>query len=415
MYVVRPSIPLLTINTSRSELQSGALNNIEVSVENNGFEPVYDVTLTVNTPGGIGLIGSDGRWSLGTIEAGKAKSIILALYIPPYQSSSVTQITFSLSYYDSTNSFKTEARALSFLIYPLGRKSPLAVQVTPSEIHTGVINNVTVRIANNAPYDLKNLEVTVSSPQATLLGTDNLWSFEKLQSGKYVDIPLKLYPQSATITSIQLTLSTSYYDELNILNQEARTISLLARGLIDIKVTNIAIAPETVTSGSPFSVSVTITNIGTTTAFGVSATIEQAPWFRIIGRQTVFIGDVQVNVPASFTMSFIALNITQPTVIGSISITQRPTNMTRPFNITRPSGGIQPTIKVTLSYMDNLRTRHIQTLEIPITYSTTTTQTYTTRQQTQAAGFPISNVLVLAIAVGVSFIAGYLIARRRVK
>jgi hypothetical protein len=420
MYVVRPSIPILTINTLRSELQSGALNNIEVSVENNGLEPVYDVMLTVNTPGGIGLIGSDGRWSLGTIEPGKAKSTILTLYIPPYQSSSVTQITFSLSYYDSTSSLKTETRALSFLISPLGRKSPLAIQVTPSEVYTGVINNVTVRIANNAPYDLKNLEVTVSSPQATLLGTDNLWSFEKLQSGKYIDIPLKLYPQSATVTSVQLALSTSYYDELNILNQEARTISLLARGLIDIKVTNIAVAPETVTPGYPFSVSVTITNIGTVTASGVSATIEQAPWFRIVGRQTVFIGDVQVNAPASFTMSFIALNITQPIAVSSIGITQRPitqrpTNMTRPFNITRPSEGIQPTIRVALSYMDNLRTRHTQTLEIPITYSTTTTQTYITRQQTQAAGFPISNVLVLAIAIGVSFIAGYLIARRRVK
>ncbi|MEM2755646.1 MAG: hypothetical protein QW563_07775, partial [Candidatus Methanomethylicia archaeon] len=415
MYVVRPLIPLLTINTSRGELQSGTINIIDLSVKNNGAEAVYDIILTVSTPGGIGLIGSDGKWSLGTIEPGRFKTLNLTLYIPPYQSSSTMQITFSLSYYDSTNNFKTESRTLSFLIAPLIQKSPLTIQVTPSEIYTGITNNVTLRITNNALYDLKNLKITLSSSQAILLDTDNIWSIEKLPSGKYLDISLKLYPQSATITSIQLALSISYYDELNILNQEARSINLLARGLVDLKVTNIAIAPETVVLGQPFSVSVTITNTGTITASGVSATIEQEPWFRIVGRQTVFIGDIQVNVPTSFTMSFIALNITQPTAARTISITQRPINMTRPFNITGSSRSIQPTIKVTLSYMDNLRTRHTQTLEIPITYSTTTMQTYTTRQQTQTTGFPISNVLVLAVAVGISFMVGYLIARRRVK
>ncbi len=409
MYVTRPSIPLLTINASRNEFQSGAINSIELSVKNNGAEAVYDTILTINTPGGTGLIGSDGKWSLGTIEPGEFKILNLTLYIPPYQSSSIMQITFSLNYYDSTNSFKTEARTLSFFIAPSNQKYPLTIQTTPSEVYTGITNNVTVRIINNALYDLKNLRVRVSSSQAILLDTDNIWSIEKLPSGKHLSIPLKLYPQSTTITYIQLALSISYYDELNILNQEDRAINLLARGLIDLKATNIAIAPETVISGQPFSVSVTITNTGTITAYGVSATIEQKPWFRIIGRQTVFIGDVQVNAPTSFTMSFIALNVTQPIAVHITNITQRP------FNITGSSRSIQPTIKVTLSYMDNLRTQHTQILEIPITYFATTTQTYTTKQQTQAIGFPISNILMLAIAVGISFMAGYLIAKRRVK
>lgn len=388
MYVLRPDLAMFSITPSVEELSAGSMNNLQLIVRNNGLTPIYDMSLAVNVQPGIGLMGSDGKWVIGMLKPQEFKVLNLTVYVPPYQAASTVQFTFTVSYYDSSSILKTETRVLSFIINPSSQISPIAVQASPPEISSGTVNNVSILFLNKGSYEVKDLRVTVSIPlaQAVLLNSDGTWSIGSINPDELKEITLSIYPQLTATTSVQVTLSIAYYDEYGTFRQEVRSINLLVRGLVNIELIDVSIAPDKIVSGQPFSVSITVTNTGTIPAYATSAYVKPQQWFKPLGSQTVFIGDLQVNAPTSFTISLIALNTTQ----------------------------LKQKLELTLTYMDNLRRHHSIMFEIPVEYSLEGLKpTKTTPQQPQPVG--VSNILIYVALTAISFILGYLIARRKHK
>jgi len=133
---------------------------------------------------------------------------------------------------------------------------------------------------------------------------------------------------------------TTYFDEDSWLSQsETHQLTVLLRGLIEISLTDFAVIPSTPRSGSPFSITVTITNIGTSTAYAAYAVadLEGLP-LSTFGPRSTYIGNIETNLPTTFTVNLLVGNTTE-------------TSMKLP---------------VTLRYMDNLRSLDNVTFEIPI-------------------------------------------------
>jgi len=122
-------------------------------------------------------------------------------------------------------------------------------------------------------------------------------------------------------------------------NTISKPVYFLLRGFIILKISSISIIPRTPQVGQPFSITITLINIGTTTAYAVSATpiLEGLP-VEVFGEESVFIGNIVVNTPTVFTINLILGNTTKNTIEIPIKIT----------------------------YMDNLRTEHSITFKVTI-------------------------------------------------
>ncbi|MCJ7610033.1 hypothetical protein MUP00_10275, partial [Candidatus Bathyarchaeota archaeon] len=107
-----------------------------------------------------------------------------------------------------------------------------------------------------------------------------------------------------------------------------RSLGLLSRGVVDLKLVDYSIIPETPYPGQIFSLTVTLTNMGTIPASAVTATPNLTSAFTIFGARSVFVGDVLVDNPVTFTLS---------------------------LQVSKETGAAPLEIVVELSYLDNLR------------------------------------------------------------
>jgi hypothetical protein len=154
--------------------------------------------------------------------------------------------------------------------------------------------------------------------------------------------------------------------------------------MIDIKVTDFSVIPEQITPGRIFSITGTITNIGTITASAVTATPHLPEGFIMFGSRSVFIGDMQVNTPTTFTLSIQATNATKPNSYQ---------------------------IPVELSYNDNLRNPLSTTLSVPVDIQEKTTTT-TTTTGTTTSSWGIMSISPYIIVAAIALATGYLIGKR---
>ncbi len=114
---------------------------------------------------------------------------------------------------------------------------------------------------------------------------------------------------------------------------------MLLRGLIQISLTDMAVIPSNPRPGSAFSITLTVTNIGTSTAYAAYAipAIQGLP-IRVFGPRSVYIGNIEPNLPTTFTVNLQLENTTDKTL----------------------------ELPIHLSYLDNLRTPYNLTLTVPI-------------------------------------------------
>jgi hypothetical protein len=163
---------------------------------------------------------------------------------------------------------------------------------------------------------------------------------------------------------------------------------VVSRGIIDIKVTDFTTIPERPSPGQIFSVTVTLTNMGTITASAVTATPVQTQNIRVFGSRSIFIGDMQVNSPTTFTVTLITSNNTSP---GRYEI------------------------PIQLTYYDNLRTLYTVNISIPVLIGGGQQATVTRASQQGQGGVAevmgVQWIYYIVIAI-ISLVVGIYIGRR---
>jgi len=211
----------------------------------------------------------------------------------------------------------------------------------------------------------------------------------RLEAGSNASVYTEIYvAPTTTAPTATLTVTATYLDEdLQIVRSDDYRLIVLLRGSIEISLTDIAVIPSTPVSGSPFSITVTVTNIGTSTASAAYAipTLGNIP-VRPFGSRSVYIGNIEVNLPTAFTLNLQLDNTTESST----------------------------TIPVVLSYMDNLRTAHNITFSVPITITPKTSSTSTTQQRGYSIlGIPLFTfVALLAVFAAIIVISVFLMRRR---
>lgn len=363
-------------------LNVGEINTVKVSVENFGNTILKNITIGITASPPLNLIENDGKIYLGTLKLNEKEDTTLKIYVAQ-TSQTTSTLTFAVTYYDDTGNLKSETRYITFLLNTTVKLSPISIKVNPTTLIAGKINNLEITLTNEGNTIIKGLSTTFSfaTSQITWL-TPDIVQAEKILPGESLVIQAKAYNPPTTITSTVLQAITKYYDESGAFYQESRSIGMLSQGIIELKTVDMVTLPEQPAPGQIFSVTITITNIGTITASSVTIIPQLPQEFRMFGSKSVFIGDMQVNVPTTFTLSIQALNTTKPQMYE---------------------------IPVAITYNDNLRNQHTMTLNLTVNIQEKNMSQTTTARQNNLYLTTWTLPAILGITL---FIIGYIIGKR---
>lgn len=383
-FLVNPvETAMFKISCDKLFLKVGEANYAKVLLENLGNTPLRNTTLSVSTSQPLSLIEGDGKTFLGTLQPQYKVETVLKIYVSPTSQTSST-ITFTVTYYDISGALKSENRYITFLLNTTAKLSPISIKVVPTTLVAGKLNDIDVLLTNTGNTAVKSLSVTFSflSSQVTWL-TPDVFQVERILPGETVTVKGRAYNPPTATTSTTMQISIKYYDESGNIYQESRSVGVLSQGMIELKVIDTTILPEKPSQGQIFSVTITLTNVGTITASSVTAIPQLPQGFRMFGSKSVFVGDMQVNVPTTFTLSIQTLNTTKPQTYE---------------------------IPVAVTYYDNLREQH--TLNFNLTVNI---QEKNVATSTSAARGNVLNLssLTLPIVLGLLFfVIGYMIGKR---
>jgi hypothetical protein len=260
--VLRPANVNLDLIIDFSTLRSGFVNNITLSIGNQGSSSIQDLDVELILPNGVTMLGGDSQIYVSVLEGSSAIQIPISLYLAPSDQDSVIQVQFSLSFHDSRGTFSSQSRTIGFMT--LAWESPvIEVSSDLSTLLQGNINPATITIRNLGNSPVHDLLVTFSPPSGVaFMGSGNPFHLDRLGGGEDVRIPILLYVSPSIGSSvIQLSSSISYRDSQSIQSSSA-TISMLVAPKDSVSPLAISVDSNILRGGNQDSPTVTIRNSG---------------------------------------------------------------------------------------------------------------------------------------------------------
>ena len=254
------------------------------------------------------------------------------------------------------------------------------ISVTPSFLRLGEKANITFRIANKGEFEVNNLVFTWSLPTNYTnfilpLGTGNRLTISKLPAKSTYDITIPVYVNPyATANSIPLMITIQYTDKAGNL----QTINLVA----GIEITSETDFDVSIQEFSQNSLTLVITNIGSTTAYSTILRVMPSQKF-ILNPATVVLGNLNAGDYTTATFS-----------VQTLNIARNETNRTLEGIFNRSLEAI----KVEISYTDSSGIRRSVAKEIFPVYAVA--RTITTRSITQAQRTKVGNEGLNYILIG---------------
>jgi hypothetical protein len=382
-----PSNPDIALEVTPNTLTMLDVNSITLKIANLGNAGVKDISVQTSMNMPLILLGSDGKFNLKRLGPGEESTITLSLYVSETSAPSA-QFSVTLSYIDDSNQLRTETRVLFLFITARSQEllSPIDVRLTPSELKSGMINNVTITLRNRGTSTLRAVSVSLTSSASATWLEEGLVQVGDLAPGQEARLVNRLFIPSDSPTSIAIPLTITYYGQDNIQKTENRQVGVLVRGVITFELVSYTILPERPAPGQPFSVTVVLVNTGTVKAISTSVTLTPDRQFRSFGQTRTFLGDVAVNTPTSVTFSLTLSNATQPGIIR---------------------------LPLVITYRDNLGATHSTELTVPVPVGppqqTRTAQTAAGQQPTQ---FPNTAVVAYIAFLIAGLAVGLFVGRR---
>lgn len=328
--------PTLTVSTSTQTLLADQENLVEVTVTNTGEFKAISAFMTVGlpSPGSSGALmilnGSDGRYYLGDLAPGQNITIPLKVVVGRGAAGGLYQITFSFTY--QFTGTVTDTRAVGFSVPSLDTyMAKLDLSLTPQHLVAGANNSLSLSLRNVGNGTAESLAVSLTLPGSQgassayiLMGSDGTWYLDRLGPGEEAVIPFQVYVlSSASNTGATFTFTTSFSDQQSRSKQQSNAFGVIAMGNVNIVILSSSTYPSKVRAGQPFSLTVTLLNIGSTTAQSMIFTPNGLPQMTPLSQSKVYLGDLGVNVPSSLTLPFVAGNVTAGNYTLPIEYTYR--------------------------------------------------------------------------------------------
>ncbi|MEM0021633.1 MAG: CARDB domain-containing protein [Fervidicoccaceae archaeon] len=404
-----PTVSNFLVTPSPQSVVGGlCCSQINLTITSTAAKRLDNVSLTIS-PGNLIIVGSSGRFYLGSINPGESRSVSFSVYANAVQSIQYATLAAAITYTDpTTGSIISENDPFTLMIVPATSKLPLQISTETWIVTAGQTNYLNLSLINPNSFALGQISITLTPPSGTILpGTGNYY-IDSLGPGETTQISIPLYiPSTMSSSTVALTASISYFDGSTI-TSTSKTLTFLLALPPSLKITNYAVLPQTISPGQTFSASLTIANTGIGPAYNVTIAVLPSPLYSTLLGSQSFINQLNSGSSTTVTFSFrLSSNVNATTFPGNETITR---TFTRTFTQTQPVGNITRTypigesrqpiesVNFVITYSDNVGKQYSTELSIPLTISPSSNNTSTTAINTSSTSLH-SYVLPTAIAV----------------
>ncbi|MCQ8892314.1 MAG: hypothetical protein NQU41_02915 [Candidatus Methanosuratincola sp.] len=281
---------------------------------------------------------SSGRWIIDSIDANGTVEIPVTLYALPSTAGSVFLFPVQLSYTDGFTYVQETRYAGTRALPAPSEATSFSIQLSTQELVAGRVNSLEMRVKNVGAGQASgvvlgiglsqttsgSISIPSSSSSLVLIGSDGTWVLGSMAPGEEKAVNLNVYvPASASGSITSLSTSLYYTDSLSRSRQETKQLGILVKGEVSLVVLETSTFPQNITLGKPFSVSVTMINIGSAPAKSAILSPSGNSGLRPTSSDRIFIGDIAVDVPSSFTLSMVGENITSGAYTLNLSYTYK--------------------------------------------------------------------------------------------
>ncbi|AAK40987.1 hypothetical protein SULI_08880 [Saccharolobus solfataricus] len=262
---------------------------------------LYNLSITLSSPVYVNAT----AFNLPSLKPTSKYELPITVYA---QGSGSYSISISIVYYQGNIERQEQITVPVYVIQINSPTIPILIQFNSSTLLTGQVEDATIIIQNTVNQPLYNVTISLAS-QGTLYINTTTITLPSLQPLQRLDIPVKVYTQSAGIISI--SASISYY-QAGQLKQAQEVINSLAAGSVNIIITGVSSVPTVAVRGGIVSVTATIYNFGTGPANGLTVTVFPPRGVVVIGQNTYYVGNLGSDTSSTFTFAFRILNSTKP-------------------------------------------------------------------------------------------------------
>lgn len=354
----------LAFSTNQISLVPGEVNNVPISLANDGTGNATNISTTVSTSSQLASI-IGGFPFIQELGPGQVVTDNVSIFVAPTASGSPVSITLAASYLDPYQNEQSLAQTLGLFSSGVTR-SPLDYRILQNSLIPGEVNNVTLTVTNNGAQVLSGIstEVTSSSPSLSILS--QVPTIPQIMPGSQVPINLTLFVSvSASNTAVTLVFAYNCVTGSGLeesFTENVGTVVGSSSSASSGQSISVTTLDNSVASGQPSTVSFRVTDMGNLPIYYPSFSLSTAQ-------------------PSSLVVTDNSTYSTVATIGPNKSVVYEATIMTAPSLASGVYGG-----SLTISYQNQYGISFSQVFQVGFIVTGTTEIVIQDEQITQGSG-----------------------------
>ena len=261
--------PQLYFASSGQTLTPDAVNQISVSVSDNGSGPATSIFITASSLTG-GILNTIPE--LNSLNPGSATSVTVRAFVPSSAAGGIFALSLTASYKDPYGNVASASQSLNLYTSVASTttyNTTVAIDPININVTTGQQSKISFEILNTGTSPINNPTATLSVSSPLVIVSNSTFSFGRVINTKgsvIFEATLTASP-SATLGTYSGTLSVAYSDQQGTQHTQVFTVGFILSGTIAISAESESVTQSTRT----LSVSGSLLNEGTASAYYASA------------------------------------------------------------------------------------------------------------------------------------------------
>jgi hypothetical protein len=259
--------PQLEFGASGSALTAGSVNQIPISISNNGSGSASNIFVSASSQVG-GVLSTIPE--IQNLSPSSARTEIVQVYVPSSAAGNALALSFSASYKDPYGNTETATQTI-YTYVSLVSVPKLSISSAIETLGAGQENSIPLTITNNANLSLSQISIalTFSPSTVTLIGSPSI--IQSLNSGSSTSETMNVYvPSTVANSAVSITFSSSFLEPDGSTVTASETLGFYTSGYsVSSYNTTVGVNPinTNVTTGQDSKVSFKVSDAG---SYGIS-------------------------------------------------------------------------------------------------------------------------------------------------
>lgn len=217
----------LTFSSSLTSLTPGTMNNVTLSITNDGSGTATSIAPTVSSASQVSILNQ--LTAIAHLPAQSTTTEILRIFVPSALAGSAVSLTLSASYYDAYSISRSVTQSLGFSVSTASSPATLVFSTSDSSLVAGELNNVTITLSNDGTGLASSVSLVVTAPSQVAL-LNQMSSVPTLDPGSKVAQVLEVFvPSSLAGSAVTFTFTASFQDSLGVSRSTTQTLGYVVQ------------------------------------------------------------------------------------------------------------------------------------------------------------------------------------------